>query len=145
MTKIILTRHGHVEGISPERFRGRTELPLTERGIRQARDTARRISATWRPACVITSPMGRCVATGEAIAEATGVGRATLSALNDLDYGRWQLRTRAEMQLPATGAPEFELTRYLKEMNFLSAHRSSSPIWPATQSVFRGVSRCRRV
>ena len=29
MTKIILVRHGHVEGISPERFRGRADLLLT--------------------------------------------------------------------------------------------------------------------
>jgi broad specificity phosphatase PhoE len=28
MTKIILVRHGHVEGISPERFRGRADLAL---------------------------------------------------------------------------------------------------------------------
>jgi hypothetical protein len=35
----------------------------------------------------------------------------------------------------SAGAPESELTRHLKEMNFLSAHRSSYPIWPATQSV----------
>ena len=26
MTKLILVRHGHVEGISPERFRGRVRL-----------------------------------------------------------------------------------------------------------------------
>src|SRR5580704_13494748 len=32
-------------------------------------------------------------------------------------------------------APESELTRHVKEMNFLSAHRSSNPICPATQSV----------
>jgi broad specificity phosphatase PhoE len=30
MTKILLTRHGHVEGITPERFRGRQPLALTE-------------------------------------------------------------------------------------------------------------------
>ena len=29
MTQIILTRHGHVDWISPERFRGRADLPLT--------------------------------------------------------------------------------------------------------------------
>jgi hypothetical protein len=28
MTKIVLTRHGHVEGIKPERFRGREPLAL---------------------------------------------------------------------------------------------------------------------
>jgi broad specificity phosphatase PhoE len=60
MTKIILTRHGDVEGIKPERFRGRTELPLTELGQAQAKAVAARI--TWNPAKVYTSPMGRCVA-----------------------------------------------------------------------------------
>src|ERR1700719_5138014 len=34
MTKILLVRHGHVEGISPERFRGRATLPLTAEGRR---------------------------------------------------------------------------------------------------------------
>jgi hypothetical protein len=28
MTKILLIRHGHVEGIRPPRFRGRADLPL---------------------------------------------------------------------------------------------------------------------
>ena len=32
MTKILSVRHGHVEGIDPERFRGRADLPLTEQG-----------------------------------------------------------------------------------------------------------------
>ncbi len=101
MTKIILVRHGHVEGIEPPRFRGRTEIPLTELGIRQARRTARRIGAGWRPAAVYTSPMGRCVATGEAIAQEVGVGRQTLAGLNDLDYGAWQWRTYDEIETQA--------------------------------------------
>ena len=32
MTKLLLVSHGHVEGISPERFRGRATLPLTAEG-----------------------------------------------------------------------------------------------------------------
>ena len=36
MTTILLTRHGHVDGIKPKRFRGRENLPLTELGHRQA-------------------------------------------------------------------------------------------------------------
>jgi hypothetical protein len=47
MTKVILTRHGHVEGISPERFRGRTDLPLTELGQAQAKAVATRIARAW--------------------------------------------------------------------------------------------------
>src|SRR2546423_2768297 len=66
MTKLILVRHGHVEGISPERFRGRAELPLTETGRREAAATAARIAASWRPAAIYTSPTGCCIATGAA-------------------------------------------------------------------------------
>jgi len=93
MTQIILTRHGHVDGISPLRFRGRTETPLTERGRRQASATAARIAAEWQPRAVYTSPMGRCVATGQAIANACGISNETLPDLIDFDYGAWQWRT----------------------------------------------------
>lgn len=34
--KLVVVRHGHVEGITPPRFRGRTELPLTALEGRQA-------------------------------------------------------------------------------------------------------------
>ena len=32
MTTLISMRHAHVEGIHPERFRGRAEIPLTSLG-----------------------------------------------------------------------------------------------------------------
>ncbi len=93
MTRIILTRHGHIDGISPLRFRGQTELPLTERGRSQVAATATRIAAGWQPRMVYTSPMGRCVATGQAIANACGVPREVLPELIDFNYGAWQWRT----------------------------------------------------
>jgi phosphoserine phosphatase len=98
LTKIILTRHGHVEGIKPARFRGHTELPLTELGQAQARAVAARIAKTWNVAKVYTSPMGRCVVTGQEIAGACRVASEPIEALNDLDYGRWQWRTFDEVR-----------------------------------------------
>jgi broad specificity phosphatase PhoE len=98
VTKIILTRHGRVEGIKPERFRGRTELPLTELGHAHARAVAVRIAKAWNPAKVYTSPMGRCVATGQEIARACRIASEPLEALNDLDYGQWQWRTFDEVR-----------------------------------------------
>lgn len=98
MTRIILTRHGHVEGISPRRFRGQIELPLTERGRAQASATAARIAATWQPRAVYTSPMGRCIATGQAIANASGVPSEVLPTLIDFNYGAWQWRTIDEVR-----------------------------------------------
>jgi probable phosphoglycerate mutase len=89
MTRILLVRHGYVEGIEPPRFRGRREVPLTELGQRQAAATAKRIAASAKVAAVWTSPVQRCVATGQAIAAATGAPTKVVSALNDLDYGDW--------------------------------------------------------
>jgi len=90
MTKLLLVRHGHVEGISPERFRGRAELKLTATGRREAELTAARIAASWRPAAIYTSPMGRCVDTGAAIGKPFGLSSSTMAGLNDFDYGEWQ-------------------------------------------------------
>jgi broad specificity phosphatase PhoE len=96
MTKILLTRHGHVEGIKPERFRGREPLELTALGRQEATALAARIAALFRPRSIYTSPMGRCVATGAAIATACGISADICDDLNDIDYGAWQFKSIAE-------------------------------------------------
>jgi phosphoserine phosphatase len=103
MTTLLLVRHGHVPGISPERFRGRTEIELTERGVVEAHDTAEWIARFWRPTMVYTSPMKRCRDTGAAIATQCKVNAEVLPSLNDLDYGEWQWQTHAvvEAEWPA--------------------------------------------
>jgi probable phosphoglycerate mutase len=98
LTKILLIRHGHVEGISPARFRGRSDLPLTARGAAEARAVAERIASQWQPIKVYTSPMRRCIETGGAIAKACGIEADTMDELNDVDYGAWQSRTYEEMK-----------------------------------------------
>jgi len=99
MVRIILVRHGHVEGIDPPRFRGRTELALTPLGRRQAQETAKRIRAGWRPVGVYSSPLARCVDTATPIAAAIRTSPpAIFDNLNDLDYGSWQSRTYEEVK-----------------------------------------------
>jgi len=93
MTKILLVRHGNVEGIKPERFRGRQPLPLTARGRAEAQAVARRIAGGWRPRKIYTSPLGRCVETGAAIAAACGAPTEVCDDLIDIDYGAWQFKT----------------------------------------------------
>lgn len=99
MTKIILARHGHVEGITPERFRGRLDLLLTATGRQQAEATAKRIASVWRPAAIYTSPMSRCVATGVAIGAPFGLEVQSDARLNDIDYGEWQGLTLEDVKL----------------------------------------------
>jgi phosphoserine phosphatase len=98
VTKILLIRHGHVEGIKPERFRGRADVPLTDRGAAEAKAVAQHIASTWRPTKVYTSPMKRCIDTGGAIAQACHVDAEVLADLNDIDYGLWQWRSYEEVQ-----------------------------------------------
>lgn len=90
MVRILLTRHGHVEGISPPRFRGRLDLPLTELGRAQAARLAERIAGAWSPALIYSSPLQRCLDTARAVAELTGASIEPVDALQDLDYGAWQ-------------------------------------------------------
>src|SRR3984893_8091769 len=96
MTKILLIRHGHVEGIKPERFRGRASLDLTARGRDGAQARARRAAGAGRPSRIYTSPMGRCIETGAAIAKACGAPTEICDDLTDIDYGAWQFKTFEE-------------------------------------------------
>jgi broad specificity phosphatase PhoE len=89
MTKILQIRHGHVEGIKPERFRGRADLSLMSRGIAEAQAVAHRIVSDWGPVRVYSSPMRPCIQTGDAVAAACGVDREIIDSLNDIDYGAW--------------------------------------------------------
>lgn len=98
MTKLILTRHGHVEGIDPPRFRGRAALELTDLGHAEARAVAGRISRQWSPSAIYSSPMGRCRATAAHIADACGLQVIVDDGLNDLDYGRWQGHSHDEIR-----------------------------------------------
>lgn len=98
MTKIILVRHGHVEGISPERFRGRADLALTPEGLRQAEVTARRIEASWTPAALYASPLSRCQTTADMIGRPFGLRPTLVPGMVDIDYGEWQGLTPDEVQ-----------------------------------------------
>lgn len=97
MARWLLTRHGHVPGIEPARFRGRAPLELTQRGRTEAARLAKRVAEAWRPVVVYSSPMARCIATAKPVAERCGVHVEVLEALNDLDYGQWQGKTHAEV------------------------------------------------
>lgn len=97
-TTLILARHGHVEGIHPERFRGRMEVPLSEKGERQAAALAAHVASNFRPVAVYTSTLGRCIATGARIAEACGVPAEARPELGDIHYGDWQWKTHEEVE-----------------------------------------------
>jgi probable phosphoglycerate mutase len=87
---IILVRHGEVQGITPPRFRGRMQLPLTPKGIRQAERTAAHLLTTGGAGAIWTGPLDRCTHTARIIGEIQGLTPETQPALDDIDYGAWQ-------------------------------------------------------
>jgi len=105
-TRIVLVRHGHVEGIAPPRFRGRADLPLTGLGLRQAAATRDYVAATARPLALYTSPLSRCVRTGEIIGTPFGLTAQSVASFIDINYGAWQGRSFDEVR--ATDAAMFD-------------------------------------
>jgi probable phosphoglycerate mutase len=98
VTRVLLVRHGHVEGIDPPRFRGRTDLPLTFRGIQQAERTRDLLRALPRPDAAYASPLSRCITTAEIVLQSWPVAVTAMPSFVDMDYGDWQGRSFEEVQ-----------------------------------------------
>jgi phosphoserine phosphatase len=142
VVRIILTRHGHVDGIEPPRFRGRTDVPLTALGVAQANATARRIAATSRPTTVYTSPMSRCVITGGAIARACDARAQVLHQLDDLNYGLWQWKTHDEIR--AAFAEEYETWRTTPQLFRFPNGESLQDLVARAADALRGILQRHR-
>ncbi len=109
-TCIVLVRHGHVEGINPRRFRGRTDLPLTLHGVQQAEKTRDLLSALPPAAAAYASPLSRCMMTAEIVASPWSLPVAPMPSFVDIDYGDWQGRLYREVDQadPASFARWFD-------------------------------------
>jgi broad specificity phosphatase PhoE len=90
MIRVILVRHGRTESGPRPRFRGRLDLALSPPGLEQARAAGKRIRAAWQPSAVYTSPLRRCLETGQIIAQSFGLDARPVDGLIDIDYGEWQ-------------------------------------------------------
>ncbi len=101
-TRIVLIRHGQTAWNREARFRGQSDVPLEEFGLRQAEATGRYVAARWPVAAVYASPLGRTMKTAEAVAQAQGLAVQPLDGLIDINFGQFQglLATEAEQRHP---------------------------------------------
>ncbi len=95
--KIWLIRHGETAWNERERFRGRTDLPLSERGRRQAERIGPYLAGRCRPAAVFTSPLQRARETAAAVAAHFGLEAQEEPGLLDIDFGAISGLTPEEM------------------------------------------------
>jgi probable phosphoglycerate mutase len=102
---IYLARHGETAWTVTGQHTGRTDIPLTERGERNARHLGERLAGR-RFATVLTSPLRRAAHTCELAGYAL---RAEVYAdLLEWDYGRYEGQTSAQIRAER---PEWELFR----------------------------------
>ena len=100
--KLYIARHGETPWNVENRVSGRTDVPLTEKGMEQARLLAH--SAMGKGIeVIIASPLLRARQTAQAVSEAIGVPIELDERLIELDFGSFEGGPRSD--------PEFQYTR----------------------------------
>ena len=85
--KFIMVRHGESEGNRERRFTVSSEVGLTELGVRQAHQVARRITQLFKPQVIVSSPFRRARQTSEIIAGELNLRIETVHDLHERDLG----------------------------------------------------------
>lgn len=114
MASILLLRHGQIRANVEGRWHGSTNSPLTWRGRRQVRRTARHLASS-RPeiSAIYTSPLQRCVATAESIGKRLNVAVEPREDWREYAIGEWEnlpfreLAERHDFINLATTDPDF--------------------------------------
>jgi len=94
--RLYLIRHGEVEGAADGRLLGRTDTPLSKRGVEQAHQLAEELSAA-RLTAVYSSDLLRARITAEIIAKRSNLKPEESSAWREIDMGEWEGRTFASL------------------------------------------------
>ncbi len=91
MAKLLLLRHGQILANREGRWHGSTDSPLTLKGRRQVKRTARYIAgATPTLDAIYTSPLQRCRDTAQAIARRLKLQCIVEEGLREYAIGEWE-------------------------------------------------------
>jgi broad specificity phosphatase PhoE len=96
-TRVYLIRHGATVLTAEDRFAGSTDVQLSDEGRDQAQRLAERL-ATTELAAIYASPLQRALDTATIIATPHALTVAPMGAFREIDHGRWEQRTRAEVE-----------------------------------------------
>jgi broad specificity phosphatase PhoE len=97
MSRLVLVRHGETIWHAENRYAGRTDIALTEKGVAQAEALAvwardARLNAVW------SSPLSRARLTALPAAQSAGLPLQIDERLLEVDFGRGEGKTDAEMR-----------------------------------------------
>lgn len=121
--KLYVVRHGRTALNDVNRVCGSTDIPLTETGFAQARETAEKLQKLVPSDIkVYASPMIRARQTAEVICERLGASFITDSRLREQDYGIFEQKMR-------------------NDPTFLEAKRNMAADFPQGESTLRLAAR----
>jgi broad specificity phosphatase PhoE len=105
MNELILVRHGRTEWNAAHRFQGRTDVPLSEEGVGQARAIAGALAGETFDS-IYSSDLRRALQTAHTIAVGRNVDVRLDFRLREFDFGAWEGLTWAEIleRFPDTNA-----------------------------------------
>lgn len=87
--KVYLTRHGQTVWNHRDVVCGRTDIPLTEKGLAQARDLAERVAKT-KVDLILSSPLIRAQQTAQVVAGRIGAPVVVEPLLLEQDFGDYE-------------------------------------------------------
>jgi alpha-ribazole phosphatase len=94
--RVYLIRHGETIWNAEKRFQGHIDIPLSDKGIRQARALSHRL-ADKKITAVYSSDLMRAMETARHVAEPHGLEVLSLPALREINFGRWEGLTYKEI------------------------------------------------
>jgi len=97
MTSIYLVRHGQTAWNKEEIFRGRTDVPLDETGLKQA-ELAGQYFKGMEIHAIYSSPLSRAWQTAQKIAQIQTVKVEPLEGILDMSFGDWEGHAHQEIR-----------------------------------------------
>lgn len=97
MTHIYLVRHGQTAWNKEEIFRGRSNVPLNETGLREAQLAGEYFRGRVIQA-IYSSPLSRAWQTAVRIAEVLSLEVKPLAGINDMSFGAWEGHSLEEIR-----------------------------------------------
>ena len=97
MTQIYLARHGETQWNAIRRVQGWTDIPLSTRGVAQAKALGDRLGSMPLTA-VYSSDLGRAMETARPAADRHGLVVTPLKELREKRFGDWEGLTQTELE-----------------------------------------------